>query len=469
MRTFQDLEKISDIDKGKFCKSAVEEFRSSEMYKVASEGEAYYNKHNKTIEQYQKMITTLSGVQVVDYLSANHKLKTLFFRRLVTQQVQYVLGNGVVLENTANKDKLGKDFDFQVMNCAKRAMAGGAAFGFWNVNHVEVFGFADTHATAGFCPLYDDKTGKLRAGIRFWFRKIDNDVICRMTLYEEDGYTEYSANGNDVEIVEPKRGYVRVKVATADGVIEDIYDENYTSLPIVPMYANDCHESELVGIRECIDCYDLIKSGLANNIDDASEIYWIIKNAGGMDDVDYAEFLQRVKRTKVAGGEDVDIEAQTMDIPTEARTKMLEILRKDIYEDFQALDVQTLSAAAKTTQEIQASYQGQDNKCADFEYFIIDFIQQILALAGIDDNPTFVWNRVVNQSEQTQMVLSAQNFLPQELIIKHLPFLTPEEADEAIKALDMDDSSQFDDEGDNSYLEDINSMLDSLLEDLENE
>lgn len=449
MNTFQDLEKVADVAKGKFCRSAVDSFQKSNLYRIASEGEAYYNKHNRTIEEYQKMLTTLSGARVADMVSANYKLKTLFFRRLVTQQVQYVLGNGVVLENTGNKEKLGKDFDFQLMSCAKKAMSGGVAFGFWNLDHLEVFGFADTHASAGFCPLYDEKTGKLRAGIRFWFRTVDDKEICRMTLYEEDGFTEYVATENKVTTQEEKRAYKLKKIGTADGIIEDVFEENYTSLPIVPMYANDCHESELVGIRECIDCYDLIKSGLANNIDDASEIYWILKNAGGMDDVDYAQFLQRVKNTKVAGGDDgVDIEAETMQVPTEAREKMLEILRKDIYEDFQALDVNTLSASAKTTQEIQASYQGQDNKCADFEYFMIDFVQQILSLAGLKDNPTFVWNRVVNQAEQTQMVLSAQNFLPQELIIKHLPFLTPEEADEAIKSIDLTDSNRFNEEVD---------------------
>ncbi len=65
---------------------------------------------------------------------------------------------------------------------------------------------------------------------------------------------------------------------------------------------------------------------------------------------------------------------------------MLELLRKDIYEDLQSLDVNTLSAAAKTTQEIQAAYQSMDNKCADFEYAVLDFVKNILDLAGTEEN-----------------------------------------------------------------------------------
>lgn len=438
MYTFQDLMNVNENERGKFCRDAVSDFMATAEYKQAKDGEAYYNKHNLTIENYKKLLTTLSGRTVPDIFSTNYKLKTLFFRRLVLQQVQYVLGNGVTLSDSKNKAKLGKDFDFKLQMIAKRAMAGGKAFGFWNVDHLEVFGYADTPAEAGFCPLYNEETGKLDAGIRYWFKKVGDDTMFRATLYEADGYTEYVQNKakDDVNVLAPKRAYKQIAIRTNAGDIEDVQDENYGALPIIPLYVNDSHESELVGIRESIDCYDFIKSGLANEIDDTSGFYWILKNTGGMDDADLAQFVQRMKTVKASvidGDEGVGAEAHTLDVPVEARRTMLEILRKDIYEDFQALDVNTLSASAKTTQEIQASYQAQDNKCADFEYYVTEFVQQILELAGIDDNPTFVWNRVVNMAEQTGMILQAQDYLTEDAIIKKLPFLTPEEADMIIK------------------------------------
>lgn len=456
MLTYQDLEKAKEGEKGDFCRRAVNAFMCSPEYRLAQDGEAYYNKHNSTIEKFQKYLYTISGRQVRDVFSANYKLKTLFFRRLVTQQVQYVLGNGVFFSEDDTKEKLGKDFDFQLQKASKRAMASGRAFGFWNFDHLEIFGFADTPNEAGFCPLYNEETGSLDAGIRYWFKKIGKKMLFRCTLYEADGYTEYRQIGNDaVELLEPKKAYKTITKATKDGEIVESYEENYGCLPIIPLYANDCHESELVGIRECIDCYDFIKSGLANDIDDTAGFYWILKNTGGMDDADLAQFVQRlktVKATVVDGDGGVDAEAHTLDIPHQARTAMLEILRKDIYEDFQALDVNTLSASAKTTQEIQASYQAQDNKCSDFEYFLIDFVQDILKLAGIEDEPTFRWNRVVNQAEQTQMIMNASNFLTDEMIIKHLPFLTPEEADQVIADRTEISYNRF-------YEEDVNDRI----------
>ena len=450
MRTYQDLINVGNTDgaKANFCKSAVSEFRSTREYLEARDGESYYNKHNVTIESFQKFLYTLSGRQVKDIFSANYKLKTLFFRRLCIQQVQYVLGNGVKLEHAKNKEKLGKDFDFQLQLAAKRAMAGGKAFGFWNYDHLEVFSYADTPAQPGFCPLYDENTSQLMAGIRYWYRVIGDDLVFRCTLYEQDGYTEYVQTGDDdIKVSEPKRGYIRTVQSSVALGVENEIEGNYGALPIVPMYANDSHESELIGIRECIDCYDYIKSGLANDIDDTTGFYWVLKNEGGMDDVDLAKFIQRMKSVRAAVVEDgTEAEARTLDIPTEARRTMLELLRKDIYEDFQALDVNTLSAAAKTTQEIQSAYQAQDNKCADFEYFVLDFVQKILAIAGINDNPTLTWNRVLNQPEQTYMVLQCANYLSDECIIQHLPFLTPEEAIAEIEKHQAEQAEQFKEE-----------------------
>jgi SPP1 family phage portal protein len=439
MYTFQDLQSIGADESARaaFCLRAVEAFRGTQEYRDAQTGEAYYNKHNTTIEKYQKFLYTVTGRQMPDIYSSNYKLKTLFFRRLVIQQVQYVLGNGVTLSDPKNKEKLGADFDFKVQTAAKRAMASGKAFGFWNLDHLEVFGYADTPAEPGFCPLYSETDSKLMAGVRFWFRRVNCDIIFRATLYEPDGYTEYiQSNSDAARLLTEKRAYKTRVTSTEYGGIESRMDENYSELPIIPLYANDSHESELIGIRESIDCYDLIKSGLANNIDDMSGLYWILNNTGGMDDVDLARFVQRLKTVRASaldGDDGANVQAITQEVPYQAREKMLEILRNDIYDDFQALDVKAFSNGAKTAQEIKSAYQPQDNKCADFEYYILDFIQKILKIAETDDNPVLNWNKIVNQSETTNMILTAANYLTDEMVVKKLPFLTPEEADEVIK------------------------------------
>lgn len=441
MKTYQDLqEAITKGTLGEFLRSAVGEHQGSKAYKDAVDGMAYYNKHNITIEKFQKFLFTLSGNKTPDIWSSDYRLKTLMFRRLVLQEVGYICANGVSMEG---KEKLGDNFDNKLQTAAKLALSQGVAFGYWNLDHLEVFSFADTPGNPGFVPLLDEKTSELMAGIRYWFRETGNKTLFRATLYELDGVSEWAAEGSDdATMITAKRAYILKELRNDLGVV-DVCDENYTRLPIATLYGNDTHESELVGLRGSIDCYDFIKSGFANQIDDTSGVYWILKNTGAMDDKDLAQFVQRmksVKATMVDGSDGTAAEAHTLDVPVEARKTMLDILRRDLYEDAQMLDVAALAGAEKTATEISAAYQPQDNKCADFEYFLIDFIRQICAVAGIENpEPAFTWNKVINQAEITSMVLSAAEFLDDETTLRHLPWLLPEEVPEILKRRDEAD------------------------------
>ena len=446
MRTYQDLAAISENEgkRERFVFDVIEEHKNSAAYKTASIAEKYYAKKNVTIMAFQKMLYNMHGQQVPDMWSANYKLRTHFFRRFITQQVQYVLSNGVTFQKKDTKDKLGKKFDTQMQRAAKKAMVDHVSFLFWNLDHVEVFCFADTPTDPGFAPIYDADTGALRAGVRYWH---PGEKKTRATLYEEDGYTEYIKENDKISVVVEKRSYKKTIISSkADGVSGEL-DENYSAFPIVPLYANDLHESELEGHRESIDCYDYIKSGMANDIDDTSGFYWVLKNSGGMDDVDLAKFRERMHTVKVATMDDdsASAEAHTLDVPVEAREKMLELLKTDLYADFQIVNVEALSASAKTATEIRAAYQPMDDKCGDFEYFLIDAIQNILSLAGIDDEPSFKWNRIANQTEETNMIMTAATVLGDELTIKKLPFLTPEEVEDRLRDMGNQAMNRFTD------------------------
>lgn len=448
MRTYQDLMEVGENEKDRmeFVRGAVNDHTSSSDYKIAAAAEAYYAKHNLTIEKFQKFLYTANGQAYPDLFSANYKLKTLFFRRFVIQQVQYVLSNGVTFEQESTKERLGTTFDSRLSQLAKKAMVDKVAFGFWNNDHLEVFSYADTPNEPGFVPLYDEEDGFLKAGIRYW--TMDGTETKRYTLYELDGYTEYIDTKKDgLRIRQDKRPYLQtVRRSDVDGETVEGGD-NYPGFPIIPMHANDLRQSELVGIRESIDCYDFVKSGLANEIDDTSGIYWVLKNSGGMDDIDIARFLDRMRTLRAATVDSDDgggAEAHTLDVPYQARETMLQRLRSDLYEDFQLVDMDKIMSGNLTATAIRMGYQSQDDKCGDFEFYIRDFIGKLLTLLGIDDTPSFQWNRIANQLEETQMVLTAANYLDDEAILRHLPWLTPEEVDEILERKDAEDMERLD-------------------------
>lgn len=443
MITYQDMEK--EMEHGTkivdFIKSAIEKHKGTPEYVMASVADAYNRHRNLTIMQYQKFLYLASGKAVVDNYSANYKLRTNMFNRLVRQQNQYLLGNGVKWEKNETAKKLGDDFDNKLQDAGENAIVHGEAFGFWNLDHVEIFSFLE------YVPIVDEETGAMKAGIRFW--QIDESHPLRATFYELDGYTEYiwrkeSQNGG--EELAAKRSYqLKTKGTEADGM-EIVGGENYDTFPIVPLWANKYKQSEFEGMRENIDAYDLIKSGFCNNVDDASEVYWIIQNAGGMDDIDIAEFLQKLK-TKHAANVDDDQKAEpnTINIPTEAREKLLDRLRADIYEDFMALDTKNIANGAVTATQIEAAYEPLNEKADGYEYCILEFIKEICRLAGVEDNPTFTRSVIVNATEIIQDILQAAPYLSAEYVTeKILTVLGDGDKAEAIlKAIDEESMNRF--------------------------
>lgn len=441
MKTYQDFLEVaekSDRDRMEFVLSAINDHKNSDLYQQAKIAREYDEHRNVTIITVQKLLYTLSGKAIPDNYSANYKLRSAFFPIFMRQETQYLLSNGVILKNAENKKRLGKKFDNQIQDLARSALVGGVAYGFWNLDHLEVF------TALEFVPLLDEENGSLRAGIRFW--QVAANKPLRATLYEPDGFTQFiRRGGKEMEILAPKRGYISVEASSEVDGTEILEYQNYPGFPIIPMYGNRARQSELVGQREAIDCYDLIKSGFADTVDEASIIYWTISNAGGMDEIDMARFKETMRRIGVGLVDDdgAKAEAHTLTIPVEAREALLSRLSDDLYRDFQMLDTTKIQGGQKTATEITAAYQQMDNKVDEFEYCVGDFLYQLFALIGIDDEPTFTRSKIVNQLEQTQMVLLAASYLDDETILSKLPWLTQEEVTEILKRKDAEEIGRF--------------------------
>lgn len=441
MKTYQDFLEVaekSDRDRMEFVLTAINDHKNSDLYQQAKIAREYDEHRNVTIITVQKLLYTLSGKAIPDNYSANYKLRSAFFPIFMRQETQYLLSNGVILKNAENKKRLGKKFDNQIQDLARSALVGGVAYGFWNLDHLEVF------TALEFVPLLDEENGSLRAGIRFW--QVAANKPLRATLYEPDGFTQFiRRSGKEMEILAQKRGYISVEASSEVDGTEILEYQNYPGFPIIPMYGNRARQSELVGQREAIDCYDLIKSGFADTVDDASIIYWTISNAGGMDEIDMARFKETMRRIGVGLVDDdgAKAEAHTLTIPVEAREALLSRLSDDLYRDFQMLDTTKIQGGQKTATEITAAYQQMDNKVDEFEYCVGDFLYQLFALIGIDDEPTFTRSKIVNQLEHTQMVLMAAEYLGDEFTLKHLPWLTQEEITEILKRKDAEEIGRF--------------------------
>lgn len=415
MKTYQDLLECGNDEKLRmeFIRTAINEHKSSGLYKYAVDAQLYYEGENPTIAKYEKIIYDLQGRAHVDMYTANHKIASEFFERNVDQQTGYLLGNGVTFTGKDTKAKLGTKripFDQQVSYAAEYALIGGVSFGFWNLDHVDVFEVTE------FVPLYDEDNGALMSGIRFW--QVSSDKPLRATLYELDGYTDYiQRKAEDMKIFEQKRMYKEfVRESEADGA--EIYDgENYPTFPIVPLKNNRKCRSALRGKRNTLDALDLASSNMVNNVDEGNLIYWVLSNCGGMDDLDDVKFLDRLRTLHVVhadGQDEGTVTPHTIEAPFQGTQTTIDMLENRLYHDFQMFNSSAVSAGDQTATAIWATYEPLDLKTNKFERQVTKFINGILELAGIDDVPAYTRDKIINKSEEMQTLAMMAEYVDDE-------------------------------------------------------
>lgn len=416
MKTYQDWLQVANTtedNRMKFIYDVIGEHKASQPYQEAVLGNDYYNGENTTIKRMQKLIFNAMGQAVPDYISANHKIATRFFYRSVTQATSVLLGNGITWDKGVAGNKLGADFDKKIAKLSDGVQVEGTYFGFYNLDHVDLFPLTQ------FAPLYDEEDGALKAGFRFW--QIDSDKPLRVTAYEIDGYTDYIYKKGEGEVLNPKSAYkLKYKETAADGKV--IYSgENYPTFPVVPCYCNETKTSALNPIRPTIDGYDLINSSYANDIDDANIIFWTITNAGGMDDADLVQTLDKLRKLHMAQLDgDQQIEAHTVDMPYEGREAILDRLEKQLYKDSMTLNTYDIANGAVTATQIEAAYEPLNQKLDNLEGYITDFIQRLLKVAGIEDAPTYTRSIIVNKTEDINALVNSALYLDEDYITEKI-------------------------------------------------
>ena len=441
--TYEDLAACGNDEEARkrFILRAIGQHQRSPDYLKAVDAELYYDGENPTINKYEKIIYDMKGLAHRDMWTANHKIASQMFQYVIDQEVSYLLGNGVRFAKDGTKKALGSTFDESIQDALEYARIAGTSFVFWNLDHVDVFKYRE------FVPLYGEENGSLMAGVRFW--QLDKMKPLRATLYEIDGFTEYiRRSGKKLEVLKKKRPYIQTFTASeAEGTtITD--GTNYEGFPVVPLYANKAHKSALNGKRNTIDAYDLITSDMVNNCDEGNLIYWVLTNCGGMDDEDDMKFVERLKTVHVAhadGDSGAGAEAHTVDAPIEGSKVTKEELHDQLYEDFQAFDAKSMTASDMSATAISAGYTRLDMKCDKIERQVTRCIVAILKLAGIDDAPTYVRNKIINRQEEVQIAIMEAQYFDEEYTRKRLLTINGDidQYDEISKRMDAEGADRM--------------------------
>lgn len=350
----------------------------------------------------------MAGMAHRDLVSPNHKLRNGYYPAIINQTVSHLLANGVGFSDPEIKKKFGRNFDGVLRKMAVDAKNSGVSYGFYNGEKVIHFPFLEFKA------IPDDLTGAIVAGVRF--TQIDDTKPLVATLYEPDGYTEYTRSGNEFEITQPKKSYIVNNVSNSAEGVYSVHEGNFSQLPVYPLY-NVGHQSEIIGVREILEAVDMVNSQLVNNVTQGELIYWVLKNYGGMDDIDDANFIINLLKTHVIHVNDNgEANPHQITTPFEANEVIAVRLKRLLYESMGGVDTETLRAGNLTATAINAAFHDMRLNSANMEYEVIEFIQGILRIADFpeDISLSFTYFETVNETEAIQNIISAGSYLDDE-------------------------------------------------------
>ena len=450
--TYQDWEQAAD--RRGLLKEIINQYRSSTDFRVALMAQKYFDAENESVarkkllkpQRFETTITepapdgseykrTRTGLRTVEI--EGNRVYSRFFYRLVTQENQHLLSNGVTIGDVGDqkgeniKARLGIGFDTTMQQIGEKALIHGVCWGYWNHDHIEAIEAAKD-ANSGFVALLDEETSAPRVGVQFWRLSKKRPMYVR--LFEEDGVTVYRTD-KDGDLVEykPKRAYVLRVSRDAFGE-QVIGTSNYSALPLIPLYANPERRSEFGNaIRSKIDAYDRISSDFVDNLDRANDIYWVLNNFGG-NTAEVAEMIEQIEKLRVAvnisdgvgGGSTA--QPHTFEVPYEARKVALELLERAIIDDAMGLNLKEIQGGSLTNVAIQASMTNINLKCDRFEWQVFAFVQGVMRLIGVvTEQISFTRQTLVNQSEIVQDIAVMRQDIDQETALRKNPYIMEEE------------------------------------------
>ena len=447
--TYQDWLAASDTDRIAMLEKIVRDYKASDDFKSGLTANEYFRTDNTEVRN--KMLMQPRAVEYKDKTGrtrkksqpvkiAGNRVRSGFFPRFVIQQNQFLLSNGVTLDNADLKKRLGLGFDKQLERCGEKALLHGVCWGFWNYDHLEIIE-AVKDGLSGAVALLDEETSEPMVLVQFW--QINNNRPLYLRVFSPDGVVKYRMGKEELEeIPDTRRPYVVRTQSDAYGPVE-ITGENYGGrLPVVPLWASEERRSELTpAIKSKIDLYDRIFSDFGDNLDRANDVYWVLNNFGGtLDDV--AEMLEQINRVKAVAnmtdgtGTSSTAELKTVDVPYAARQTALDILQKQLYSDFMALDMDALTGGSLTNVAIETATANLNLKADRYEWQVFRFVQSILALIGVEtEEIKFKRQTIANRSEIVQDISVMRDYIDQETALKINPYIDQEEIKDILDRL----------------------------------
>lgn len=390
--TYQDFQEAIEADKKEiFILDAINNYIASPEYKIKQRNLNYYMRKNEKILKRMSFLKKI-GINIdVTF----HRLCNGLFQKFSKQVIFYTIGNGLTLEKDKRKI-LGRKFNKQLIQSCINAYWGSISWNFMKFVKVGLYELRVFDSLEAF-GLFDEKDGTAKTVIRFLLPNGDGKPMW-VELYELEGMTEYKVVRGKIEEAEPITPYV----TKSDGDILGATitpGDNYPTFPIIPLYANMLHQAEFTdAFKAQSDALDFVDSDLVDTVTQDDGIYGTIKNYSGDD---ARELVIEIKKWKtIIDAENADATLSSVEAPYQGKEAVKDGLRRDMYNEFMALDTKELTGGSLTNVAINVAKTDLDLKADELEWQVADVVENILEIVGIEyEEITFKRRTISNDTE----------------------------------------------------------------------
>lgn len=268
--------------------------------------------------------------------------------------------------------------------------------------------------------LIDEKDGETYTVYEYW-----NDNEC--LAYRKNEYTTVDYGLEEYPM------FTSYIVDEGVDVSSNSYKHSFNEVPFIPFFNNSINTNDLKRVKKFIDVYDNVFSGFVNDLDDIQEVIFVLTNYGGEN---LKDFLKQLKLHKVVDMQSDGVDEKTgletikIDIPVQAREKVLEICEKQIYKQGQGVDPNPESFGNSSGVALEYLYSLLELKAGltetEFRLGFARLIRMLCKAIGVNaGNITQTWtrNKIRNDTELVENCQKSKGIISDETIIKNHPFV----------------------------------------------
>lgn len=299
-------------------------------------------------------------------------------------------------------------------------------------------------------PVYSLRLEKELEAVLRTYRMVDDNGD-EWQIYEIWNDKECQAYRKRAEMFQPFDMFSYINL---DGMAEptNTFRHDFGAVPFIPFPNNNVCTGDLDKIKNLIDSYDKTYSGFVDDLEDIQQVVFVLTNYGGADLKQFLSDLKYYKTIQVesAGNDDKSgVSTLTIDIPVEARDKLLDITRKAIFDMGQGIDPQQQGFDNTSGEAMKFLYSLLELKAGlmetEFRAGFGELVRAIGRYYGKEPEQIVqTWTRtsIRNDAELVDMCQKSVGVISTKTILKNHPFVENAEDEEKELAAEKEQTAK---------------------------